>query len=298
MPAGARRAGRGRHRPRYRRDLTVEDDAALIWERAAVSEYGASRGRCRDCGTVVFWDAPERDTVSFGAALVEGGGQLEVAAHIWVPDGERDALGPIGVPVEPKGLPESVSVRWEDERPDDPAEAGRRGATLGGDGQAELAGDRLQGGDDVRDVLVELEPEQLGTGVDLVAVDAGGEGRLLQLLLDRLRLEALEPGRPHEPAGVDEPGELVAGEERLLQQRLARDLEVLGMREHGQDQHLGVALLAEDRRAVLRMLVERGVDLVVEVVEERRAAPQLLVLAEVAGVPAGRRLHGQRVTEQ
>ena len=34
---------------------------------------------------------------------------------------------------------------------------------------------------------------------------------------------------------------------------------------------LGVALLAEDRRAVLRMLVERGVDLVVEVVEQRGA---------------------------
>ena len=43
---------------------------------------------------------------------------------------------------------------------------------------------------------------------------------------------------------------------------------------------LGVALLAQDRRAVLRVLVERGVDLVVEVVEQRGDPPELLVLAE------------------
>jgi hypothetical protein len=96
-----------------RRDLTVANNAALVWERAAVSEFGASRGRCRDCHTVVFWDAPERETVSFGAALLADGGQLTIAAHIWVPDDERAALEPIGVPVAPKGLPESVSVPWQ-----------------------------------------------------------------------------------------------------------------------------------------------------------------------------------------
>src|SRR4051794_3802320 len=127
---------------------------------------------------------------------------------------------------------------------------------------------------------------------------AGREGRLLELLLDRLRLEPLEPGRPNEPARVDEPGELVAREERLLQQRLARDGEMLRVGENRHDQHLWVALLAEDRRPILRMLVERGMDLVVEVVQERGAAPQLFVLAEVAGVPARRRLDGERMAEQ
>ena len=147
-------------------------------------------------------------------------------------------------------------------------------------------------------MLVELEAEQLRAGVDLVTVDAGRERRLLQLLAHRLRLEALEPGRPHEPARVDEARELVAREERLLQRRLARDREVLRVREDRHDQLLGVALLAQDRRAVLRMLVERGVDLVVEVVQERRAAPELLVLAEEPRVPARRRLDGERVTQQ
>ncbi len=70
------------------------------------------------------------------------------------------------------------------------------------------------------------------------------------------------------------------------------------MREHGADDDLGVALLAEDGRAVLRMLVQRGVDLVVEVVEQRDAAPELLVLAEAACVAAHRGLDGERVAQQ
>jgi hypothetical protein len=73
---------------------------------------------------------------------------------------------------------------------------------------------------------------------------------------------------------------------------------MLGVREHSHDQHLGVALVAQDRRPVLGVLIERGVDLVVEIVQERRAPPQLLVLAEVACVPAGRCLDGESMTEQ
>ena len=102
----------------HRRDLAVEDDSALTWERAAVSEHDASRGRCRRCGTVVFWDAPGRETVSFAAALLEvGAGDLDVAAHIWVPDDERGALAAKGTLVEPKGLPASISVRWQAHTP-------------------------------------------------------------------------------------------------------------------------------------------------------------------------------------
>ena len=80
------------------------------------------------------------------------------------------------MPVEPEGLPESVRVRWQRREPGRPAEAGRRTReAYAAAWQAELAGDRLQRGDDVRDVLVELEAEQLGAGVDLVPMDAGRE---------------------------------------------------------------------------------------------------------------------------
>src|SRR6187431_39493 len=106
-------------------------------------------------------------------------------------------------------------------------------------------------------------------------MDAGGERRLLQLLLDGLRLEPVEPRRPYEPACVDEPRELVAREENLLQVRVPWQLEVLGMREDRFDEILRIPELAQDRRSVLRMLVQRGVDLVVEVVEERGGAPEV-----------------------
>ena len=70
------------------------------------------------------------------------------------------------------------------------------------------------------------------------------------------------------------------------------------MREGRVDELVRVALLAQDRSAVLRVLVERRVDLVVEVVEERGDAPELLVLAVKARVERTRRLDGERMTEQ
>ena len=91
-----------------RADLSVGNADALRWERAAVSEYGARRGSCRSCGTVVFWDAPGRTTVSFAAATLVDGSDLGVAADIWVGEGAaRDA--PMSYPA---GLPASVVVPW------------------------------------------------------------------------------------------------------------------------------------------------------------------------------------------
>lgn len=87
----------------YRGDLAV-DDSTLCWEDAAVSEHNASRGFCRSCSAYVFWDAPARETISFSAAaLGEDGRDLEVAAHIWLGDGQ--------------GLPESVRTNWHDGTP-------------------------------------------------------------------------------------------------------------------------------------------------------------------------------------
>ena len=60
----------------------------------------------------------------------------------------------------------------------------------------------------------------------------------------------------------------------------------------------GVALVAQDRRPVLGVLVERRVHLVVEVVQERGDAPELLVLAEARGVRRRRRLDGERVAQE
>ncbi len=91
-----------------REDLVVADDSALAWERAAVSEYEASRGHCLTCGTVVFWDGPGRPTLSFAADTLADPAGLEVAAHIWVGEGAATGDGPC----YPAGLPASVTVPW------------------------------------------------------------------------------------------------------------------------------------------------------------------------------------------
>ena len=96
----------------HRDDLAVEDAAALIWERADVSEHGASRGFCRGCRTPIFWDAPGRETISFGVASLADASGLEVAGHIWVreratPD---DSVG--GAPSYRAGLPAAAIVPW------------------------------------------------------------------------------------------------------------------------------------------------------------------------------------------
>ena len=163
-----------------------------------------------------------------------------------------------------------------------PAALARADAELVG-----LLGQRL---DDQRHVLVGVDPELLDPALHLAPVDCGGEGRLLQLLLDGLRLHALDPGRPHQRAGGDEPRELVDGEQGLGHLRLARDLEELGVAGDRIDDVLGVvaALQLLDRVAGVAR-VEVGVALVVEVVDERRDRVALLVLIPLAGVrPHGR----------
>ena len=131
-------------------------------------------------------------------------------------------------------------------------------------------------------------PRRLGALVDVVAVDAGRERLLLELLAHAARLERGEALRAHEAAGVHEAGQLVAGEEHALEVALAlRDvLQVVRMREHGAHEPLGIAQLAQVRRAVLRVLVERGMALVVEVVQQRHVAPRVLVVAALARIGA------------
>ena len=136
-PAARRRAAHGPRRPRTGRSRR-RGRAALAWERAAVSEHGASRGRCRTCGTVVFWDAPGRETVSFAAATLADARRLEVAAHIWVPEerGRADWSSTGAAASIREGLPASMTVRWREREPGDrlsrspdrQAELGRRSA--------------------------------------------------------------------------------------------------------------------------------------------------------------------------
>jgi hypothetical protein len=91
-----------------RKDLVVAQGAPLSWEHPDVSEHDASRGRCSTCRTVVFWDAPGRETVSLAVSTLSDPSGLEIAARIWVGEGTAG-----GAPASyPRGLPGSVVVPW------------------------------------------------------------------------------------------------------------------------------------------------------------------------------------------
>jgi hypothetical protein len=98
-----------------REHLVVETPAVVRWTRAAVSSHGASRGFCLRCEGYLFWDAPARETVSFGIdTLDDRGAGLEVAAHIWVADGASSPLGAQGAEVAEEGLAPDTVVPWHD----------------------------------------------------------------------------------------------------------------------------------------------------------------------------------------
>jgi hypothetical protein len=96
----------------HRRDLVVAEGSAILWERTAVSEFGARRGRCRACGMIVFWDAPDRETVSFAVATLTDAWGLEVAGHVWLQEGDEASLVSAGAPRYREGLPASAVVPW------------------------------------------------------------------------------------------------------------------------------------------------------------------------------------------
>jgi hypothetical protein len=63
--------------------------------------------------------------------------------------------------------------------------------------QLELVGALGERRDHERHVLVEVDAEVLRARAQGVAIDGGGELARLQLLLDGLRREAVDPGRAH-----------------------------------------------------------------------------------------------------
>src|SRR5690606_25556767 len=147
--------------------------------------------------------------------------------------------------------------------------------------------------DDVPDVLVQVDPEELRPPPHLLPVHAAREGGILHLLLDRLRGEILDPVRPDERGGVDQPGQLIARHEGPVQEALR--LYAGEVRTVGEDRvadFLGVAEPAQLLDRPERMLVR--VLLPVQVVQQTRNPPGLLVLAVLPRIIAERgldRLH-------
>lgn len=139
--------------------------------------------------------------------------------------------------------------------------------------------DALQRLDDVVDVLFERQVQLLDATLDLLTADGSSKRRLLQLLEHALHGHVCELlRRSHECDGYNETGELVRRENRPLHRRITGLAGVGRVTEDAVDDLLRYAALSEDRRPCLWMLLDRRVNLIVEVVEQSDNPPRFLIL--------------------
>jgi hypothetical protein len=94
-----------------RDDLVLLDSAALRWIESPASESAARRGFCAVCGSSLFWDAPERDTISISAGSLDEPTGVELIGHVYVDRaGDYYELPTDGLPRHERlaGAPNSV----------------------------------------------------------------------------------------------------------------------------------------------------------------------------------------------
>ena len=67
-----------------REDLVFVEPGGLRWINSPRSDAGARRGFCAECGSSLFWDAPDRPTVSIAAGTLDETAGLRMIAHWYV----------------------------------------------------------------------------------------------------------------------------------------------------------------------------------------------------------------------
>jgi len=66
--------------------LRLVSDAGLRWIDSPDSDAHARRGFCGECGSSLFWDAPDRDTISIAAGTLDQPTGLKTIAQIYTAD--------------------------------------------------------------------------------------------------------------------------------------------------------------------------------------------------------------------
>jgi len=64
-------------------DVAIDGGEALGWY---ASSDAARRGFCRVCGSTLFWDAPDADTIAIAAGSLDMPTGLKTVGHIFVAD--------------------------------------------------------------------------------------------------------------------------------------------------------------------------------------------------------------------
>src|SRR5262249_24546315 len=137
-------------------------------------------------------------------------------------------------------------------------------------------------------------------GDEVLPLDAARERLVLHPLLHRAGLEVQHTlARAHQRGGHDEPRQLVAGKQRLLERRVARDAGDLGrVRKDGANHPVRVSPLAKELSASVGGVAELWPALVIETVQQRSYAPVAFASANLARVSTYSRLDGHRVLQQ
>ena len=66
-----------------REQLRFLSDAGLRWIHSPDSDAHARRGFCAECGSSLFWDAPDRDTISIAAGALDPPTGLRTTEQIY-----------------------------------------------------------------------------------------------------------------------------------------------------------------------------------------------------------------------
>jgi hypothetical protein len=69
-----------------REDLRFVSDGGLRWIDSPESDEHARRGFCGECGSSLFWDAPDRDTISIAAGTLDEPTGLRTAGQVYTAD--------------------------------------------------------------------------------------------------------------------------------------------------------------------------------------------------------------------
>jgi len=68
-----------------REQLRLVEDRGLRWVESPESDAHARRGFCGECGSSLFWDAPDRDTISISAGTLDPPTGLRTTIQIYTP---------------------------------------------------------------------------------------------------------------------------------------------------------------------------------------------------------------------
>ena len=72
--------------PARSHDLAVSGEAALRWIDSPESDSHARRGFCAECGSSLFWDAPDDDRIWIAAGTLDPPTGLSVEGEVYTAD--------------------------------------------------------------------------------------------------------------------------------------------------------------------------------------------------------------------